>query len=214
MAGAEDRPARVRVMDKRRALHEQPEPQPRSEVAGARPDEARPEAAPTGAPDPEAAAESVARAEQDLLDDLRRLQAEFDNYRKRVMREQTAMASRASARLVERLLPVLDNFERAMHHGEGGPGLELVYRELRGALEGEGLAEIDAEGRPFDPRVHEAFQAEDDPEAAEPVVKSVFRRGYTLGDRVLRPAMVVVARPPENEQSEDPAADATEQEES
>jgi molecular chaperone GrpE len=130
------------------------------------------------------------------------------------MREQTAMASRASARLVERLLPVLDNFERAMQHGEGGPGVELVYRELRGALEGEGLAEIDAEGQPFDPRVHEAFQAEDDAEAAEPVVKTVFRRGYRLGDRVLRPAMVVVARPPDNEHPENAAADATEQEES
>jgi molecular chaperone GrpE len=187
MSAPESRPKKVKVMDKRGLARE-------------------PEAAPAGAAseasDEDLAAgagEAVAQAEQDLLDDLRRLQAEFDNYRKRVLREQTAMASRASARLVERLLPVLDNFERALSHGEGGPGVALVHRELRQALEQEGLEEIDAEGAPFDPRVHEAFQASDDPDVSEVTVREVYRRGYKLGDHVLRPAMVVVARPAEPE---------------
>jgi molecular chaperone GrpE len=204
MQGPEDRPPKVRVMDKRRVLDEQ---EAASLEAASDPEVE--EAAPLEAasdPDVESAtqeaAEEVARAERDLLDDLRRLQAEFDNYRKRMLREQTAMASRASARLVERLLPVLDNFERAVAHGEGGEGVQLVYKELRRALEQEGLAEIEAEGALFDPRYHEAFQAVDDPDTAEARVRTVFRRGYTLGDRVLRPAMVVVARPPENTDAE------------
>jgi molecular chaperone GrpE len=179
MDDAPRRPIKVKVMDKRRGAQAEAGPEPTSAPADA--DE-----------------RAGAAAEAGLLDDLRRLQAEFDNYRKRVLREQTAMASRASQRLVERLLPVLDNFERAMEHGEGGPGIELVYKELRQTLEQEGLEEIEAEGAPFDPRLHEAFQVIDDADASEPVVKIVYRRGYRLGDAVLRPAMVVVARPPDD----------------
>jgi molecular chaperone GrpE len=213
MPAPEERPTKVRVMDKRRA--------PRGEGAG-RPVELSPSdpAATTGDRLDESASETrpegndpsaeSAGAERDLLDDLRRLQAEFDNYRKRVMREQTAMASRASARLVERLLPVLDNLERAIAHGEGGPGVELVHKELRAALEQEGLTEIEAEGGLFDPRVHEAFQAIDEPEATEATVKAVYRRGYRMGERVLRPAMVVVARPPERVGSEEVATTSSE----
>jgi molecular chaperone GrpE len=198
MPASDERPKKVKVMDKRRHA--------RAEAA---PDEVA--SAPRGVERPaEEAAEQVAQAEEDLLDDLRRLQAEFDNYRKRVLREQTAMASRAAARLVERLLPVLDNLERAVSHGEGGPGVELVHKELRQVLGQEGLAEIEAEGAPFDPRIHEAFQVVDDPDAAEATVREVYRRGYTLRDQVLRPAMVVVARPPESSGSEDGAASATE----
>ncbi|MDQ5815627.1 MAG: nucleotide exchange factor GrpE [Actinomycetota bacterium] len=131
------------------------------------------------------------------LDDLRRLQADFENYRKRMMREQSALADRASARVIERMLPILDNFEAAIAHGEGGPGVEMVYKELRRALEEEGLKEIEALSEAFDPRVHEAFEAHEDDAVTEPTVASVMRRGYHLGDRVLRPAMVSVARPPE-----------------
>ena len=153
------------------------------------------------------AAQQVEEAERDLLDDLRRLQAEFDNYRKRVLREQTAMASRASARLVERLLPVLDNLERAIEHGEGGPGMELVLKDFKRVLEQEGLEEIEAEGTVFDPRVHDAFQVVEDPDVSEPTVQTVYRRGYRMGDGVLRAPMVVVAQPaadgePERESSE------------
>lgn len=133
----------------------------------------------------------------DYLDDLRRVQADFDNYRKRVLREQTHLASRASARLVEKMLPVLDNFEAAIAHGEGGNGVELVYKELRRVLGEEGLEEIPAEGQPFDPRLHEAFQAVEDAAVGEPTVRSVLRRGYQLNGQVLRASMVSVARPPD-----------------
>lgn len=145
--------------------------------------------------------EEKAEEKHDYLDDLKRVQAEFDNYRKRVIREQTAMAERASARLVEALLPVLDNFERAIAHGDGGSGVELVYREFRRTLESEGLKEIPAEGVPFDPRVHEAVESVDDPDVDEIVCRNVYRRGYELKDRVLRPAMVVVARPAEPDEA-------------
>ena len=141
----------------------------------------------------------------DYLEDLRRLQAEFDNYRKRVMREQTQLSQRASARLVERLLPILDNFESALAHGEGGAGIEMVYRELKKLLEDEGLQEMDVEGKPFDPTQHEAFQAVEDASVEEPTVRSVLRRGYVLKGQVLRPAMVSVARPPEESDEQDAA---------
>ncbi len=150
----------------------------------------------------------------DYLEDLRRVQADFDNYRKRVLREQTQLAQRASARLVERLLPVLDSFESAMAHGEAGNGIELVYKELRRVLEEEGVEEIASEGQPFDPYQHEAFQAIEDPNVTEPMVHSVLRRGYTMKGQILRPSMVSVARPPdraEQEDGDDPSdADAAE----
>jgi molecular chaperone GrpE len=147
-------------------------------------------------------------AEHDFIEDLKRLQAEFDNYKKRMMREQTAMAQRASASLVERLLPVLDNFESAVEHGEGGPGIEMVYRELKKILAEEGLVEIEAEGALFDPTIHEAFQAYDDPDVTEPTVGNVLRRGYSFKNRVIRPAMVAVARPSEGEPEAEDAPDA------
>jgi molecular chaperone GrpE len=135
------------------------------------------------------------------LEDLQRLQAEFENYRKRMVREQTAMAQRASERLVEKLLPVLDHFDAAIAHGEGGKGVLMVYEDLKRVLAEEGLEEIPAEGLPFDPNVHEAFESHEDPDAGEVVVRKVLRNGYRMRDRVLRPAMVVVARPPEPDES-------------
>ena len=155
--------------------------------------------------DPDEVTEEVG---ENYLEDLRRVQADFENYRKRMLREQTHLAQRASARLVERLLPVLDNFESAIAHGEGGAGVEMVYRELRRLLEEEGLGEIDAEGQPFDPMKHEAFEAVEDESVEQPTVRSVLRRGYTLKDQVLRPSMVSVARPPD-----EPELDQTDEDE-
>ena len=134
--------------------------------------------------------------QRDFLDDLQRLQADFDNSRKRMMREQAASSTRAKARLMEQLLPVLDDFERALEH-EDSSGMELIYKQLRSTLEAEGLEEISAEGKPFDPTVHEAVDSREDPGVVGIVVQSVFRRGYKVGDQILRAAMVVVARPPE-----------------
>lgn len=135
--------------------------------------------------------------QRDYLDDLRRLQAEFDNYRRRMMREQTEIAGRASSRLIERLLVVLDNFDRALEHDSGNSGLELVQKELLAALNGEGLVAIDALGKPFDPNFHEAVESHEQNDVSEPTCTEVYRTGYLLKGKVLRPSVVVVARPPE-----------------
>ena len=140
-------------------------------------------------------------AVHDYLEDLQRLQADFDNYRKRMMRDQAALAERAKGELIGRLLPVLDNFERALDHSDADPGVELIFKELRSALEAEGLEEISAQDQPFDPTVHEAVMSNDSDEVAEPMVSQVFRPGYSFKGSVVRPAMVVVARPAENAQA-------------
>jgi molecular chaperone GrpE len=166
---------KVRVSDKRIKHGEKPKPQ----IA---PD----------APEEQKAEEERAH---DYLEDLQRLQAEFDNYRRRMMQQQTQVMERASERLVEQLLPVLDNFERALAHGDGDSGLELVYRDLMSVLEAEGLEAITSHGEPFDPHLHEAVESHEDEEVSEPTVTKVYRTGYRLKGKVLRPAMVVVARP-------------------
>jgi molecular chaperone GrpE len=137
----------------------------------------------------------------EYLDTLRRVQAEFENYRKRVIKEQTALVERATSGLVEQLLPVLDSFELALKNLDAAgsddienvrKGVELVYAEQLGVLEKAGLSRIEAEGKPFDPNVHEAVMQEEGD--GEPVVTDVLRTGYTLKGRVLRPAMVKVTR--------------------
>ncbi len=143
-----------------------------------------------------------ARAEaESYLDDLRRLQADFDNYRKRTLREQTARAASASQALVARLLPVLDNFELAVSAAEQSrdfdrmlKGVEMVFGELRQALEGEGLVKIEAEGKPFDPERHEAVIAVEQEDTEPGTVVDIVRTGYELRGKVLRPAMVKVAK--------------------
>ncbi len=144
----------------------------------------------------------AARAKAEgYLDDLRRLQAEFDNYRKRTMREQTARIASASQALVSRLLPVLDNFELAVSHAEQSrdfdrmlKGVEMVFGELQELLSNEGLVAIEAEGKPFDPERHEAVVAVEQEGVEAGTVVDVIRKGYEFNGRVLRPAMVKVAR--------------------
>jgi molecular chaperone GrpE len=143
-----------------------------------------------------------ARAEaESYLDDLRRLQADFDNYRKRTLREQTARAASASQALVTRLLPVLDNFELAVSSAEQSRdfdrmlrGVEMVFGELREVLEAEGLVRIEAEGKPFDPERHEAVIAVEEEDTEPGMVVDIVRAGYELRGKVLRPAMVKVAK--------------------
>ncbi|HKG09337.1 MAG TPA: nucleotide exchange factor GrpE [Gaiellaceae bacterium] len=145
-------------------------------------------------------AEAEAKAEEHL-DDLKRLAAEFENYRKRTARDQASLVARAAERLVKDLLPVLDDLERALvaadEHEEAKleDGVRLVHRSLADALRREGLEEIPAEGA-FDPHVHEALLSQPS-EAVEGTVIEVLQKGYRLGDRVLRPARVVVAAPKE-----------------
>jgi molecular chaperone GrpE len=135
------------------------------------------------------------------LDDLRRLKADFENYRKRMLREQTAMAATASQALVAKLLPVLDHFELALSSAEQSrdfekmlKGIEMVFSELREVLRGEGLEPIEAEGKPFDPQRHEAVISVEDEQAEAGTVVGVVRAGYELQGRVIRPAMVKVAQ--------------------
>ena len=159
-------------------------------------------AADAGAASAVAADLNAARAEAEShLDDLRRLQADFDNYRKRTLREQTARAASASQALVAKLLPVLDNFELAVSAAEQSrdfdrmlKGVEMVFGELREVLQGEGLVKIEAEGKPFDPERHEAVVAVEQEDTEPGTVVDIVRTGYELRGKVLRPAMVKVAK--------------------
>jgi len=154
------------------------------------------EQAATGEPEDRTAALEAERDE--YLDQLRRVAAEFDNYRKRVARDQESLVARAHERLMKALIPVLDDLERALvaaeEHEEAKlhEGVGLVARELRKALEREGLEEIETDGN-FDPHVHEALLSQPS-ELDEGSVVEVLQKGYRLGDRVLRPARVVVSQ--------------------
>jgi molecular chaperone GrpE len=137
---------------------------------------------------------------QEYREHLQRLAAEFDNYRKRVLKEQTRAVEMASEPLMHRLLEVLDEFELALMAAEQRPdfdrflhGVELVYAKLIDSLRAEGLEKIEAQGRPFDPLHHEALMQSGEAEG-EPVVADVLRPGYTLRGRVIRPAGVKVVR--------------------
>jgi molecular chaperone GrpE len=131
-------------------------------------------------------------------DSYLRLAADFDNYRKRVAREHAELTQRANERLLHELLPVLDDLERALEaaaeHEEAKleEGVRLVHRSLLGLVERHGLSEIDTEGT-FDPHVHEALLAQPRDGAEEGSVLQVLQKGYRLGDKVLRPARVIVA---------------------
>ena len=141
--------------------------------------------------------EAVTKERDEYLDALQRLKAEFDNYRKRVARDQHELAARAHERLVRELVPVLDDLERALEfaaaHEEAQleDGVRLVHRALADALAKEGLAEIATDGK-FDPHTQEALLSQPS-EAEEGTVIQVLQKGYLLGDRVLRPARVVIA---------------------
>jgi molecular chaperone GrpE len=158
---------------------------------------------------------AVLRKERDeYLDALQRLKAEFDNYRKRVARDQQELAARAHERLVKELVPILDDLERALAHGprseagEADPsapdrlrqayadddldeGIRLIHRQFSEALAKEGLTEVSTEGK-FDPHTQEALLSQPS-DAEEGDVIQVVQKGYRLGDRVLRPARVVIS---------------------
>ncbi|BBY39392.1 protein GrpE [Mycobacterium mantenii] len=130
----------------------------------------------------------------ELLGDLQRVQADFANYRKRALRDQQAAADRAKAAVVNQLLPVLDDLDRARKHGdlESGP-LRSVADKLESALTGLGLSAFGAEGEDFDPLLHEAVQHEGSgSDGSRPVIGTVMRQGYKLGEQVLRHALVGV----------------------
>ena len=137
-------------------------------------------------------------AERDeAVDRWKRTAADFDNFRKRVAREREATITLANERLVKELLPILDDLERALHAAEDheeaqlDEGVRLVHRSLASLLERHGVQEIGTDGK-FDPHVHEALLAQPS-ELEEGSIIEVIQKGYRLGDRVLRPARVVVS---------------------
>jgi molecular chaperone GrpE len=135
----------------------------------------------------------------ELMDMLRRIQADFENYRKRVQREQVTLVERANERLLEDLLPVLDSFDGALASFNSDADIEKVrngvlgiHAQLVAVVQKNGLERIAAEGAPFDPNEHEAVMQDDGD--GEPHVAQIMRTGYRLKGRVLRPAMVSVTR--------------------
>ena len=142
--------------------------------------------------------EQQQEAPAEVDDRLLRLAAEFDNYKKRTVRERQEYVALANERLVKELLPVLDDLERALQaaaeHEEAQleDGVRLVHRSLAQLLEREGVEEIDASGV-FDPHVHEAMLAQPSAEAESGDVLDVIQKGYKIGGRVVRPARVIVA---------------------
>ena len=142
------------------------------------------------------------KAERDMLvDRLARLQAEFENARKRTAREQQEYRDYALTDTIKTLLPVLDSFDRALQVSAGEKsdlrnGLELIYRQLQDALNKIGVRAVPAKGELFDPHVHEAIEMVDTSEAKDHQILDELQKGYKLKDRLLRPAMVRVARNP------------------
>jgi molecular chaperone GrpE len=141
------------------------------------------------------------KAERDsLLDRLARAQAEFENARRRAAKEQQDFRDFAMADAIKSLLPVIDNFERALQSkseaADFRAGVDLIYKQLRDVLTKLGVQPIAAKGQQFDPHIHEAIEMVETPDAADHEVLEEWQRGYKYKDRLLRPAMVKVAKNP------------------
>lgn len=154
-------------------------------------------------PDPVAEATQLA---EDRLDQLKRLKADFENYRQRVIREQTELVERASLRIVERLIPVMDDLERALGADRDADdplmkGVELVFKQLHDVLADEGLERIDHTSG-FDPQDHEAVSSVP-ADVDEPTILEVVRSGYKLKGKTVRPALVHVCVPEQQETGEE-----------
>ncbi len=142
------------------------------------------------------------RAERDsLLDRLSRAQAEFENARRRANKEQQDFRDYAIADAIKSLLPVMDSFERALstksEPAEFRGGVELIYKQIQSALSKLSVNAIEAKGQPFDPHYHEAIELVETPDVADHQVIEELQRGYKFKERLLRPAMVKVAKNPE-----------------
>jgi len=150
--------------------------------------------------------EEMTAREGDYPDLLQKTQADFINYKHRVERERKEQAKFAKADLILRLLPILDDFNRAQEamppeiaEADWSKGIELIKRKLMAVLEEEGMSKIEAEGKDFDPREHDALSYEESERYEEGKVKAVFSDGYRLNDRVIRPAQVAVSKGKNNE---------------
>lgn len=150
----------------------------------------------------EAKVEELERENSEILDALVRLKAEFENYRKRMLKEQTRILETAEGDLIKKLLPVIDNLERAIDNSAGGGGTDgvakgvaMVLGQLLDILSKEGLEVIDPEGEPFDPEHHEAMMVVETDECPEDTVTEVTQKGYRFNGLLVRPAMVKVSCP-------------------
>ena len=154
----------------------------------------------TEAAGPEADIQRLKAERDTAVDRLARMQAEFDNGRKRAAKEQQDFRDFALSDTIKTLLPVVDNFERALQSksepADFRAGVELIYKQFRDVLTKLGVQPIDAKGQQFDPRFHEAVEMVDTPDVADHEVLEEWQRGYKYKDRLLRPAMVKVARNP------------------
>jgi molecular chaperone GrpE len=143
---------------------------------------------------------ALQREKDALQDRLLRTAAEFDNYRKRIDRERRELSEYAGAEILTDMLPIIDDLERALQASAGADaqsyrrGVELIHKQMTDLLRKRGVKPIDAVGTQFDPRYHEAVMQEVSPDHREGEVMAELRRGYTLGDRLLRPATVKVAK--------------------
>lgn len=177
----------------------------------AEPDDGRPErglrpvegAAASSAGEAEDAEVAELRRElEDLRDRSMRTLADFDNFRKRTERERRDLARYAASEAIRDLLEVTDNLERALEAGGSADdvmtGVEMTLRQMRDVLRRHGVEEVEAVGERFDPAVHEAVSRREDPDAEDGTVVAQLQRGYRLHDRLLRPARVIVAVPPES----------------
>lgn len=161
--------------------------------------EAEGKAAEEAQEEPAELTEARAQAEE-LQQRLLRAQADFDNFRRRTMKEKEELAQYASSKLVTQLLPVLDNFERALAAAQTGSeeqsfvkGVDMIFRQFMQVLEQEGVKAMNAVGEPFNPEFHQAIMQVESEEHEEGIVVEEVQKGYMLKDRVLRPAMVKVS---------------------
>ncbi|MEY9813323.1 nucleotide exchange factor GrpE [Streptomyces albogriseolus] len=191
--------------------------------SGAPSDDAEPQAA---APSPEEEAAPAGDTEQNAalvaqLDqtrsalsertgDLQRLQAEFQNYRRRVERDRAAVKETAVANLLTELLPVLDDIGRAREHGELVGGFKSVAESLETTAAKLGLQQFGKEGEPFDPTIHEALMHSYAPDVTETTCVAILQPGYRIGERTIRPARVAVAEPQPGAQTAKPAEEGAE----
>jgi len=189
-------------MSKHKTPEAEEETPPAAAAAGETPATPTPSAAPT---DQELAdLRAKAAQAQQHYEQLLRTAADLENFKKRAARERTEASRYATEGLLQRLLPVLDNFEMAMAAAAAPnttvqalqSGVAMIHQQLKAALAEAGLEEIDALSKPFDHNAHEAVSQEESAEAPEGQVLRQLRKGYKLRDRLLRPASVVVAKPP------------------
>lgn len=175
--------------------------EPLEEVEEAQPEETQESEEEAKNPEVEALEEKLKNAEAqnaELKDRLIRVQADFENFRKRAQREKEDISSHAKESVVSKLLPVLDNFDLAIEHGNTenmeaySKGVELVAKQLKDVLADLGLKEVEALGQEFDPNFHHGVAVDQNPEIDDQKVTEVFQKGYELKGKVIRPAMVKV----------------------